>query len=144
MSERLLHLIKHFEANEDLELTQDPYWHELKRILGLHQEVPEGVFARFGNDDLERWFSLSYASFTVLPRVLMTAMDDEWQGRMAALLNEMDATFTNVPGQSFTVRCTDDNGRMVKTPGWMLNYRHPNRDLINSFRKQEAANASHP
>lgn len=92
-----------------------------------------------GQHALSCWFGLSYASFLVLPRVLMEAMDDPWKERMAVLLKELSAEFPNVPEENYTVRITDgkNGNRMVKTPEWMLNYRHPDRALINSFRKQE-------
>lgn len=41
-----------------------------------------------GADRLHTWWELSYASYLVLPRSLMQSMPDEWQDRMAALLEE--------------------------------------------------------
>ncbi len=46
-----------------------------------------------GHDRLWAWFSLSYASFLTLPRVMMHEMPDEWQDKMAALLEEWDDTW---------------------------------------------------
>jgi len=45
-----------------------------------------------GYDKLWSWFGLSYASFLTLPRVMMHEMPDEWQGKMADLLEEWDST----------------------------------------------------
>ena len=109
----------------------DDYRKRLDEYRHLTHDFP-------GQHALSCWFGLSYASFLVLPRVLMEAMDDPWKERMAVLLKEFDQEFVNVPSVNFTVRVTDDDNRMVKTPEWMLNYRHPDRALINSFRKQEA------
>lgn len=111
----------------------DDYRKHLDEYRRLTHDFP-------GQHALSCWFGLSYASFLVLPRVLMEAMDDPWKERMAVLLNEMGAEFPNVPEENYTVRVTDgkNGNRMVKTPEWMLNYRHPDRALINSFRKQEA------
>ena len=90
-----------------------------------------------GQHALSCWFGLSYASFLVLPRVLMEAMDDPWKERMAVLLKEFDTEFVNVPDTAFTVRITDLNRRLLKTPEWLLNYRHPDKAQIDSFRNQE-------
>lgn len=79
--------------------------------------------------DLSCYFGLSYASWLTLPRVLMEAMPDDWQGRMAALLHEYDDAIVNPPNLGTTVRVTVD-GKMVSTPTWLVNYRHPDRQMI--------------
>ncbi|EPM55908.1 hypothetical protein A264_21789 [Pseudomonas syringae pv. actinidiae ICMP 19071] len=79
--------------------------------------------------DLACYFGLSYASWLTLPRVLMEAMPDDWQGRMAALLHEYDDAMINPPNLGTTVRVTVD-GKMVPTPTWLVNYRHPDRQMI--------------
>lgn len=85
------------------------------------------------NEDLQCWFSLSYASWLTLPRVLMEAMPDEWQAKMAALLFEYDETFKNMPDQGTRVQVTE-KGRLVKTPDWLINYRHPDRSMIEKLK----------
>lgn len=90
-----------------------------------------------GHDDLSRYFGLSYATWLTLPRVLMEQMPDEWQGKMAALLNEYQETFPNQPDLGTQVRCTDLDNRLVKTPQWLINYRHPNLEEINKLRGKE-------
>ena len=88
----------------------------------------------FGSEALQCWFNLSYASFLVLPRVVMEAMPIEWQDRMAALLQEYDEAFPNWPeGIGSSVRITKD-GKLIPTPEWLLNYRHPDRDAIEKLR----------
>ena len=95
---------------------------------------PSVVVNTEGAQELSQWFSLSYSSFLTLPRVLMEAMPDEWQGKMAALLNDYDNTFPNRPeGMGSRVQITQD-GKLTKTPKWMLNYRHPDRQAINALR----------
>lgn len=89
-----------------------------------------------GHEKLWCWFSLSRASWLTLPRVLMHAMPDEWQGKMADLLEEYDNAFPNQPDLGTRVQVTKD-GKMVKTPEWLLNYRHPNPEVINSLRVSE-------
>ena len=88
-----------------------------------------------GNDKLWGWFELSRASFLTMPRVLMHAMSDEWQGKMADLLNEYDDTFPNQPDIGTTVRATKNNPyRLVKMPEWLLDYRHPNYYEIHKIK----------
>lgn len=46
---------------------------------------------------IHEWFSLSYASFLVLPRTLLQSMPDEWQGQFVALLREYDDHWRELP-----------------------------------------------
>jgi len=89
-----------------------------------------------GADDLSCWFGLGRASFLTLPRVLMEAMPDEWQGRMASLLEEYDEAFPNQPNMSTRVQATVD-GKLVKMPPWVLNYRRPDQAEIDRLRAAE-------
>lgn len=85
-----------------------------------------------GKDDLSCYFGLSYASWLTLPRVLMEAMPDKWQKEMAKLLNKYDNEIKNPPDLGTRVQVTKDN-KLVKTPEWLINYRHPDRDKVNSL-----------
>lgn len=89
---------------------------------------------RSGYDALWLWFDLSYASFLTLPRVLMHEMPDEWQQKMADLLEEYENTFPNQPNIGTRVQITQ-RGKMIKTPSWITNYRHPEYETINAMRK---------
>lgn len=86
-----------------------------------------------GAGKLWRWFGLSYASWLTLPRVLMCEMPDEWQGKMAELLEEYEKRFPAadlVSGIEGTrVQCVR-GGRLVKTPADLISYRHPNREFV--------------
>jgi len=82
-----------------------------------------------GYDALWLWFGLSRASFLTLPRVLMHEMPDEWQGKMAALLNEMDEAFPKSPAGDAIVR-----RRAGSWPDWLLNYRRPQPSEIDQAR----------
>ena len=86
------------------------------------------------SDKLQLWFNLSYASFLTVPRVLMEAMPIEWQDKMADLLYEYQDAFPNQPDISSRVQITTVSGKLIKTPDWMLNYRHPNKEEINKLR----------
>lgn len=100
-------------------------------------KIKTDLEGRPGYDALWLWFGISRASFLTMPRVLMHEMPDEWQGRMAALLNEYDATFDfhgspEIGGS--TVRLTGPNGKLIRTPPWLLDYRHPDRERIGRVR----------
>ncbi|HBC7444051.1 TPA: hypothetical protein KEY66_003227 [Morganella morganii] len=85
--------------------------------------------------ELWDWFGLSYASFLVLPRVLMHEMPIEWQDKMAALLHEYDEAFdTSSVCHSVIVSAKDKNNQFMKMPEYILNYRHPERDAIAQLR----------
>jgi hypothetical protein len=86
-----------------------------------------------GHEELWEWFGLSRASFLVLPRALMHEMSDEWQGKMATLLHEYNAAypFLENPGYQCHVVLREHN-RYVKTPEWVVNYRHPNHVTIQA------------
>lgn len=47
---------------------------------------------REGHDRLHTYFGLSYANYLVVPRSILQSMPDEWQGKMASLLEEMRDT----------------------------------------------------
>lgn len=91
---------------------------------------------REGYEKLLRWFSLSYASWLTIPRSLMQEMPDEWQSKMADLLNEYDEhfDFTTLDGLSTTVNIKK-NGKFCKPPYGLLNYRHPDREFIDSLKR---------
>lgn len=95
---------------------------------GVWREPP-GYAALWG------WFGLSYASWLTLPRVLMHEMPDDWQARMAQLLQEYDDAW-NIPEplQCETTVCAKRSGRFVSLPSVLLNYRHPSMDEIDRLR----------
>lgn len=60
-------------------------------MAAVRSEPPPGF--PVGHEALMLWFELSYAQFLTVPRVVLEAMPDAWQGQLAALMVEMDATF---------------------------------------------------
>lgn len=104
-----------------------------------YPSIPEGVIYNPGHDELWLWFSLSYASFLTIPRVLMHSMPDKWQWKMAKLLNEYDEIFSNLPDITTRVQIAKD-GKLIKHPSWILNYRHPQYDEINKFKGRQIEN----
>ncbi|AFH95192.1 hypothetical protein S70_16900 [Providencia stuartii MRSN 2154] len=82
------------------------------------------------------WFGLSYASFLVIPRVLMHEMPTEWQDKMAVLLHEYDETFdTSSVINSVSVSGRDSDGKLAKLPDYILNYRRPDREAIEKLKR---------
>jgi hypothetical protein len=87
-----------------------------------------------GYDKLWGWFGLSYASFCVMPRILMHEMPDEWQSKMADLLAEYDATFQTSELPACKVTAIDDNGKFSRWPDWLLHYRRPDLSRVDELR----------
>lgn len=89
--------------------------------------------------ELWDWFGLSYASFLVLPRVLMHEMPVEWQDKMAALLHEYEETFdASSVCHSVVVSAKDENNRFMQMPEYILNYRRPDKSAIDALRMDPA------
>lgn len=92
---------------------------------------------RPGYELLWAWFGLSYASWLTLPRVMMHQMPDEWQRKMAELLQEWGDTWdTNKVTIDTRVNLTE-NDKPTKMPEWMKQYRHPDTDYIESLKKKK-------
>jgi hypothetical protein len=92
---------------------------------------------RDGYNRLWGWFGLSRDSFLVLPRVLMHDMPDDWQARLAVLLDEWDAAHPHKAGFEFKVMAMRE-GRLVPMPGWLLRYRQPDRAEIDKLKGDAA------
>lgn len=88
---------------------------------------------REGYNRLWAWFSLSYASWLTIPRVLMHEMPDDWQMKMAELLEQWDEAWdsSDMPNPYVSAK---KNGKFIKWPSWLLNYRHPNYSEIETLR----------
>ena len=87
-----------------------------------------------GYDRLWLWFGLSRASWLTVPRVLLHEMPDEWQDKMAALLEEYEETFTNWPEGIGSRVQIPDCGKLTSRHNWILDYRHPAQGNINTLR----------
>lgn len=90
-----------------------------------------------GYDQLWGWFGLSYAAWLTLPRILMHEMPDDWQAKMAQLLEQWDETW-----DTSDLPCTQVTGvrsnRFVAWPSWLMEYRHPNNAEIEAHRAKPA------
>ena len=92
-----------------------------------------------GKQRLSCWFGLGHGSFLTLPRVLMEAMPEEWQDRMAELLEQYDEAWdwTQVKDIGSRVQITDGEGHLIKTPAWLINYRRPDFEMIEILRRKK-------
>lgn len=83
-----------------------------------------------GRERLWGWFGFGYASWLTMPRVLMHEMPDEWQDKMAALLEEWDETWEtdHLPSPSVSAK---SGQRFTRWPSWVLDYRRPCRNEID-------------
>ncbi len=93
---------------------------------------------RAGYQALWDWFGMGRASFLVLPRAFMHEMPDEWQAKMASLLEEWDATWDwgdcGFDGTHVSVK---RGNKFVCMPEVFLAYRRPYIGTINEFRREE-------
>ena len=69
-------------------------------------------------------FGLTYASFFVVPRVILEAMPVEWQEGFVDLIDEMNDTFEWEPDIQMDVQFRK-NGKFVGVPEYVRNYRRP-------------------
>lgn len=93
-------------------------------------------FTGHGRERMDVHFGLSRASFSVLPRVMLNDMPDDWQNQFVDLMNELDATFPNAPDEAteFKVMGVGEKGRMAKVPEQITNYRRPDRKALARWR----------
>jgi len=85
---------------------------------------------------VEVWFELTYAQFLTVPRLVMESMPLEWQEKMVALLEEMDATFDWRPQEGrYWVKLKDDKGRYCDAP--LSDYRHGSCEHLRIKQEQE-------
>ena len=95
-----------------------------------------------GHDRLWLYFGLSYATWLTLPRVLCHEMPDDWQGRLAQLMDEWEEHWQNMPDDMGTRVLVTSGGKLTKTPRWLLNYRHPDRKRIERLRAPDRSQSS--
>lgn len=120
----------------------------------IDEESPEELIARVNRDHatmlesmsghsrLWHWFGLSRASFLVLPRSMMHEMPDEWQLKMAKLLEEWGEAWDwpeDFPDSNNVV--ARNKNRFVKWPDWVVRYRHPDSRFLRSLMVKQQENA---
>jgi len=95
------------------------------------------IIHKKGFNALWGWFGLDHTSWLTIPRVLLHSMPDNWQQKMADLLQEYDNYWDFSTLQVGTkVQITNERGKLIKTPEWLLQYRRPNYEIIESLKKK--------
>jgi hypothetical protein len=85
-------------------------------------------------ENIHEYFSLSYASWLVLPRVILEAMPEDWQRQFVEMLDQVNETFDWCPQDlSFQV-IGRQRGRLTSLPEVLCSYRHPVRKDIEALR----------
>ena len=90
-----------------------------------------------GYERLWNWFGLSYSCWLTLPRSLMHSMPDDWQRRMADLLEEYDEAWAIPKKDWMDIHVAGKrHGKFCKLPDWTSRqmYRHPCKEVIDSLR----------
>lgn len=115
-----------------------PYCGGILKVIEGPMEVlvTESVLERKGYDRLWLWFGLSRAGWLTAPRVLLHEMPDEWQGKLAVLLEEYERTFCHWPeGIGTRVQLTDC-GHLTSLHNWLNDYRYPAKGRIENLKNQ--------
>ena len=95
------------------------------------------IVCKKGFNALWNWFGLGYASWLTIPRVLLHSMPDDWQQKMAKLLEEYDNYWDfSTLNVGTRVQLINEQKKLIKTPEWLLQYRHPNYEIIESLKKK--------
>lgn len=78
-------------------------------------------------------FGLTYASYLVVPRMVLEAMPFEWQEQFVAMMDELHETIEyDEPDYNVTAR---KNRRFISDP--LRDYRHPDRSLLTFLKESE-------
>lgn len=89
------------------------------------------------NTRLSTWFGIGRATWLTIPRSMLVQMPDEWQEKLAVLLEQYDRQFPNqhkFEGEPYVL--LRNNGKAIKAPEWLLNYRHPNSEDFDFMRHE--------
>lgn len=88
-------------------------------------------------DEVHQWFGLTYASYAVLPRVLMEHMPGKWQREFVRLMDQAETEFPEFHSPVYVVQIRDKRGQFIYDP--LREYRHADPALIESFRRKRRA-----
>lgn len=93
------------------------------------------------SDIVHDYFGLTYASYQVLPRVLMQEMPEDWQRRFVELMREADDLFEwPKSGSGYVVQLRDERtGRFVHDP--LSRYRRPDWQAVEKARRRPSPSA---
>ena len=74
--------------------------------------------------DINDWFSLTYASYLVLPRVLLQSMPPKWQKVFVAHLDQLEDAYPDYQSPRYAVYVRGDKGRLAIEDKQYRDYRH--------------------
>jgi hypothetical protein len=84
-------------------------------------------------EPIHEWFSLSYASYLVLPRTILQSLPVELQRRLVACLDEIGELYPEECGRSYSVNLKCKVGRFVSDP--LADYQRGRRRVEPSGRR---------
>lgn len=102
--------------------TRDPAtglmaWEQVPARIRIAPRNPESIRDEEHREDVSLFFSLSYASYLVLPRLVMEGMPGTWQEKFVALLNECGDRFGHAYGSNqYKVKLRDGHGGFGADP----------------------------
>lgn len=96
-------------------------------MKGTKPSRPEAPLER----DVSAFFELTYASYLVLPRVILEAMPEDWQLRFVQCLDELRDEWE--AEDNYTVKLRGDGGRFKRDP--LSEYRHPDPAVLAAFKR---------
>ena len=120
-----------------MEMSEDNIIRFTDTLNKLHYGEPQ-VSDRPGYDALWTSFGLSRAGWITIPRLLLHAMPDRWQGQLAKLLKEYEEFFVNQPDIKAYVSLRDGKTNRFIKGSVFHNYRHPDKQLIESMKTEGA------
>jgi hypothetical protein len=87
------------------------------------ERLADGTWQSTGDGPMHEWFSLSYASYLVVPRSWIQEMPIAWQQRLRDCLEELEQTLdVRDPPGGYRVQAIGERGRFISDP-WR-EYRH--------------------
>lgn len=81
-------------------------------------------------------FGLSYASWLILPRVVLEAMPTNWQKKLVDLVRELDDAYEWHPGYDMFVQFRN-RGKIMTIPEHFNNYRRPDIAWLSGVKREQ-------
>ena len=81
----------------------------------------------WGESPVHASFGLTYASYHVMPRMVLEAMPFDWQARFVKLMDELHETI-EYDEPNYNVIARNEKGRIFSDP--LRAYRHPDHSLL--------------
>ncbi len=93
------------------------------REVNLLRKAVPAPSIHYSDGPMHGWFSLTYASYLVVPRSIIQEMPCEWQQRLVDLLDEMNEKYGgHLVDKRYAVQDRDERGRFQSDE--LASYRH--------------------